>query len=90
MAAPDTVRDFGNAFDIDVVRHEDLVAGGSATLAGDRVDTGRIEGCLVLPDYRLFIASGDIGGQLTIYRISSSDVAGAFFLLNFTRKLGKP
>ena len=40
MAAPNTVRDFGNTLDIDVIGHEYLVAGGTATLASNRVNAG--------------------------------------------------
>ena len=66
MATPNAVGNFRDAFDIDVVRHENLVARGAATLTGNGIDSVRFKGSLVLPDYRVMSAPGDIGGKLAV------------------------
>ena len=90
MATPNAVGNFRDSFDIDVVRHEYLVARWAATLTGNGIDSVRFKGSLVLPDYRLMSAPGDLRSKLTLNRFSSSDVTRAFFLLDLSSILGKP
>lgn len=66
MATPNAVGNFRDSFDIDVVRHEYLVARWAATLTGNGIDSVRFKGSLVLPDYRLMSAPGDLRSKLTL------------------------